>query len=76
MTKLALALALTTALVPGFAPASFAGEGSPDMAVPSSAQYYGGMTSAPVAYRNSAIQQGSNADENAWFDRATAKQGD
>ena len=74
MTK--LALALTAALVLGFAPASFAGEGSPDMAVPSAAQYYGGITTAPVAQRSSAIRQGPSAEENAWFDRATAKQGD
>jgi hypothetical protein len=76
MTKLAFALALTTALVPGFAPVSFAGEGSPDMAVPSSVQYYGGLTSAPVAMRDSAIQQAPRVDENARFDRATQKQGD
>ena len=76
MTKLALALALTTVMVPGFAPISFAGEGSPDMAVPSSSQYYGGLTSAPAALRDSTTHQAPNGDENAWLDRASQKIGD
>ena len=75
MTK--LALALTTALVFGSASLSFAGEGSPDLAVPSSSLYYGGLTSAPVALREPAVvPQAPTQDENAWFDRATQKQGD
>jgi hypothetical protein len=34
------------------------------------------MTTAPVALRDSATQPAPNVDENAWFDRATQKQGD
>jgi hypothetical protein len=80
MTKLALALA--TVLVFGSATVGFAGagEGSPDISVPSKAEYYGQRTVAPVAARTSI--QGRNAPvpafdaaEKAWLDRASRPYG-
>jgi hypothetical protein len=76
MSKLALALATVLALGP--ATVGFAGEGSPDLAVPSAAQHYGTLTIAPVAAQ--AEERGSfrgpSADENARMDRASQKHGD
>jgi hypothetical protein len=85
MTKLALALG--TILVVGSASIGFAGagEGSPDINVPSRAEYYGtqtrAYTSAPVAARsgfetrNVAPAPSFNDGEKAWIDRASRPYG-
>ena len=90
MTKLALALA--TIMVFSSASVGFAGagEGSPDINVPSKAEYYGQRTVAPVAYGQRTVApvaartsiQGQNAAvpafdaaEKAWFDRASRPYG-
>ena len=87
-----LALALATVLVFGSASVSFAGagEGSPDISVPSTAEYYGRgasapaysgpRTVAPVAARfptqgQSATVPTFDAGEKAWFDRASRPYG-
>ena len=72
------ALVLSTALVLGATSTGFAGEGSPDLAVPSPAQHYGVVTVAPVAARNesSGSFRGPNAEESARMERASQKQGD
>lgn len=57
MSKLALVFA--AALILGSAPA-FAGEGSPDLAVPSKSTYYGAKSGSSTS-----------AIDNAWADRMT-----
>jgi hypothetical protein len=72
MTNLALALA--AALVLGSTSVGFAGEGSPDHAVPSKAEYYGIQTVAPLAART-AVPDASlptfDAAAKAWLERAS-----
>jgi hypothetical protein len=71
MTK--LALALTAALALGSTSVAFAGEGSPDQAVPSKAEY-GIQTVAPVVARaavQSAILPTFDSAEKAWLERAS-----
>ena len=74
MTNLALALAVATALLLGLPSLSFAGEGSPDLAVPSQFAYQGPRTVAPVAasnQRHDPTAHTLDADEAAWLERAS-----
>ena len=55
-----LALVFAAALVAGSVSVSFAGEGSPDFAVPSKSTYYGANSGSSMS-----------AVDNAWAERAT-----
>jgi hypothetical protein len=74
MTNLALTLAVAAAMLLGLPSLSFAGEGSPDLAVPSQSAYQGPRTVAPVAasnQRHDATVHTFDADEAAWLERAS-----